>query len=1019
MRPQVLRMQAFGPYKTSETVDFTQLGANKLFLIHGETGAGKTSILDGIVFALYGHSSGGERQAAQMRCESADPALPTEVELGFALGSRTFRVVRRPKQDLASRGGDRLVTKQAYAALWETTDADPGGEGALLGAKIREVDEAVRELLGFSSEQFRQVVVLPQGKFRDLLAAGSDEREQILKQLFRTDGCADLERRLKERARDVVKQREELVIRRRTRLEAAGAGDDAELEALTCQAAASAASLKRDAGQAEKLAQGAAKALTEAEAAAEAARAVVEAEAALEALKAQQPRIDGLKAAAERARAAEKVAPHAAALAGAVEQLGEAKRVLEVAGEAQTQAVAAEKTAARALRDQVRLAPQRDAAAEQVRSLTAMGQRVAEWAAAEGARAEADRIRAAHAEELDNAQAGLAAAKEALEEARERVGKASAASAGLESAQQRLAQAGTLAEQCARRDRAAIALERVSAAREVAAALYGEAKVAFAVESAGHAALEASWRAGRAAALAGSLVEGEACPVCGSTTHPAPARGADEVDDAALDEARARLEVARRRQDAARDKLSEAEAAVATARGELSALRDAVPEGLTTVQAGADVEACEAAAVALAEAAAAVAEPDETMAAARESVVAAEKRLTTAQTADRDAASDLAAKRARAGELASGIPEELRAPAALARALETARSASTTLEGELKAAQEASAAAREHKVAADGGATAAEKATVGAKRREAESRKAFGAALGQHGFGSAEAYEAAVIAEDALVESEAAVTAQRDALNEAKGRQKQAHASVREHPLQGDVAEIRERSESLSQASREARRLQNDADNRSTSLAAVRKALDELDEQFEAVAASYAVVGKLAEVAAGQSDGAKVSFQRWVLGRYLDDVLLAASRRLVTMSRERYRLQRQREATDLRRPSGLELAVFDSWSNRARPALTLSGGESFLAALSLALGLAETVQEQSGATPLETIFVDEGFGALDQSALDQAMDALMELKDSGRLVGVITHVPELRQVIDARLEVRGGPGGSSTKFYVP
>jgi len=145
----------------------------------------------------------------------------------------------------------------------------------------------------------------------------------------------------------------------------------------------------------------------------------------------------------------------------------------------------------------------------------------------------------------------------------------------------------------------------------------------------------------------------------------------------------------------------------------------------------------------------------------------------------------------------------------------------------------------------------------------------------------------------------------------------------------------------------------------------------------------------------------------------------ASSRRLVTMSSDRYRLQRQKEASDLRRPSGLELAVFDGWSNRARPAITLSGGESFLAALSLALGLAETVQEQSGATPLETIFVDEGFGALDQNALEQAMDALTELKDSGRLVGVITHVPELRQVIDARLEVRGGPGGSSTQFFVP
>jgi len=351
--------------------------------------------------------------------------------------------------------------------------------------------------------------------------------------------------------------------------------------------------------------------------------------------------------------------------------------------------------------------------------------------------------------------------------------------------------------------------------------------------------------------------------------------------------------------------------------------------------------------------------------------------------------------------------------------LDEAQTTSRRLEGELKAAQDESITARENKVAAEGGAKAAAGTEVAAKRRVTTARKSFSAALGQHGFETAEAYEAAVIPEEDLLEAEDQVTTHRDALNGAKGQLKQARASVKEHPVQGDVDSFRERSLVAAAESREAQRLQNDADNRLASLKDARGALDELDEQFEEVTASYAIIGKLAEVAAGQSDGAKVSFQRWVLGRYLDDVLLAASRRLVTMSSDRYRLQRQKEASDLRRPSGLELAVFDGWSNRARPAITLSGGESFLAALSLALGLAETVQEQSGATPLETIFVDEGFGALDQNALEQAMDALTELKDSGRLVGVITHVPELRQVIDARLEVRGGPGGSSTQFFVP
>ena len=162
-----------------------------------------------------------------------------------------------------------------------------------------------------------------------------------------------------------------------------------------------------------------------------------------------------------------------------------------------------------------------------------------------------------------------------------------------------------------------------------------------------------------------------------------------------------------------------------------------------------------------------------------------------------------------------------------------------------------------------------------------------------------------------------------------------------------------------------------------------------------------------------------MSFQRWVLGVYLDEVLLVASRKLFAMSEGRYQLQRQREVAGRGRASGLDLAVFDEFSGTSRPAVTLSGGESFLAALALALGLAETVQEHAAGVPLETIFVDEGFGALDSDSLELAIDALMELQLGGRLVGVISHVPELRQVIPARLEVRGGSGGSSTRFVVP
>jgi exonuclease SbcC len=593
------------------------------------------------------------------------------------------------------------------------------------------------------------------------------------------------------------------------------------------------------------------------------------------------------------------------------------------------------------------------------------------------------------------------------------------AASGLKSADQELERARRLADQCAGRDAAYEALRRALLVHAGATGALAQAQAAFDGLDTEHGELESSWRAGRAAMLARNLVEGRPCPVCGSAEHPAPARVADEVDDAMLDAARERLEAARARRDEHREALARAEAAVEKARGTQAALQDMIPRDLTTAQAETAAQACASSCRALAETAEAVPDPDGLVAGAKQALAAAETDLAAAREAERNKSNDLAGKAARAAELAGAIPEELREPDALEAAVAAAESVVRALEQAFEVARAEAKSADEGRIAAARDAKAAEEALTKAKTAAAKSQMFLSEALQEHRFDDIETYAAALMPEQDLVEAETRVAAHRDAMNEARGCLRQALESVREHPPAGDLAALRELSEVAAAELRETQKRQNEAQGRLASLRDLRQALDELDRRSGDVAASYAIVGKLAEVANGQAYGAKVSFQRWVLGAYLDEVLAAATERLVKMSRGRFRLERQREASDLRRPSGLDLAVFDAWSNRSRPAVTLSGGESFLAALSLALGLAETVQEQSGGTPLETIFVDEGFGALDQDALDLAMEALMQLKDTGRLVGVISHVPELRQVIDARLEVCGGPGGSSTRFIIP
>ncbi|MFN8924486.1 MAG: SbcC/MukB-like Walker B domain-containing protein, partial [Rhodospirillales bacterium] len=208
------------------------------------------------------------------------------------------------------------------------------------------------------------------------------------------------------------------------------------------------------------------------------------------------------------------------------------------------------------------------------------------------------------------------------------------------------------------------------------------------------------------------------------------------------------------------------------------------------------------------------------------------------------------------------------------------------------------------------------------------------------------------------------------------------------------------------------------AEERERQLARLSVALAEVAAARDAAEARWSTVQRLSDVAAGEN-GFKLSFQRWVLGALLDDVLLSANRRLQVMSRGRYLLRRAEDAEDRRRKAGLDLDVLDSHTDRPRSVRTLSGGEGFLAALSLALGVVDVVQAYAGGIRVDTLFIDEGFGSLDPEALDAALQSLLDLQSTGRLVGVISHVAELKDRIPARLDVVKATGGSRVEMAVP
>lgn len=224
MKPIKLTMQAFGPFAKTETIDFEKLGSNALFLINGPTGSGKTSILDAICFALYGETTSNERQGIQMRCDSASPQLLTEVILDFSLHGKVYRVTRAPEQEAPKARGEGLTVRKHTASLYELGETEK-----LITSKTTQVKTEITNIIGLNETQFRQVMVLPQGKFRELLLATSKEREEIFGQLFETDIYKKIEYALKDKASSISKAKDEFDNQIRGALQVAGVTSEAEL----------------------------------------------------------------------------------------------------------------------------------------------------------------------------------------------------------------------------------------------------------------------------------------------------------------------------------------------------------------------------------------------------------------------------------------------------------------------------------------------------------------------------------------------------------------------------------------------------------------------------------------------------------------------------------------------------------------------------------------------------------------------------------------------------------------------
>ncbi|MFJ5229683.1 AAA family ATPase [Kitasatospora sp. NPDC088391] len=1016
MRLHQLTVTAFGPFAGTERVDFDRLSASGLFLLRGATGAGKSSVLDAVCYALYGELPGTRRNNG-VRSDHAEPGVRTEVVLEATLGGRRLEITRSPEQSRPKKRGSGYTVDKAQTLLREwAADAGAGAPGWVgVSRSHQEAGEELTRLIGMSREQFCQVVLLPQGDFARFLRADSKQRADLLGRLFDTSRFEQLERWTAERRlrqehrvqagrqqlRDLAARAEEAAGPLAADPAAHRPDEDAEVGAVLGWAA-----MLRSAAAERATATGLA--LATAEDAHAAARQRADAEGALadrqqrhRTAREDERRLAGVagQAAADRDRLTSALAAEALAPLRSLHRDATAAHTAAAAEESARRTALATRLAhapwapalladALARADAPRLTPSSPPA---VLAAAEDGLR-AELAGLEAARADEERHRRLTVERADlvaeqrraddlaeESQDWLSGFEEQLKQVHAELDAARDARALLDRLDGQHRELTTRQEAAHRRERLLVEL----------AAAEDECRVRTdAALSARARTLDLQERrlAGMAAELASQLADGAPCRVCGSAEHPAPARP-DAEPVTAADEQRARAAQ------------QQAETELDTAKGRSGRLR-------------ADLAAAETATGgrSVAELASAAAELAEQR---REALHTAERLVPLGQQVERLECEREARRERlrRAGERGAVLADRL---GTLAVELDT-------LAGRVAAARgdAPSVAVRGAAVAELAGAVtavlAAARTGAGAADQLARATEALARSARDAGFADPAALAAAVLPP---YEREALRRRFEDldaALERNRARLADPELLAAAGLPPADAGSARAAEQRATAVLRAADATHRTAVDRVDALARIGRELAALATALAPVLDAYARVSRLAALLAGApaENALRMRLESYVLAARLEQVAAAASRRLLKMSGGRYTLVHSDGLVAGTRRSGLSLHVVDAWTGRERDTATLSGGESFFASLALALGLADVVTDEAGGMPLDTLFIDEGFGTLDENALEEVMDVLDSLREHDRAVGIVSHVPDLRTRVPTQLLVRKHRNGST------
>ena len=945
MRPLKLTMSAFGPYAGSIEVDFTSLGERGLYLITGDTGAGKTTIFDAITFALYGEASGEIREASMLRSNYADEKTPTFVELSFVLGGKEYRVRRNPEYNRPKARGEGFTLQKSDAEL-----TLPDGK---IITRQKDVNQQIVEILGIDRSQFTRIAMIAQGDFRKLLFASTEERKKIFQKLFHTHLYQSLQEELKRISAQMRKE-----------FEKASASLDQYAEGILC-------------GEEDLLQDQVQKArehqipVTKI---AELLKQLIDSDRMSE---------SGLER--QEKDLSEKISSSDKTLTVAAEQKKQKASLASAKAQQQHEidrASACQEALKKAKLQQPKIEELTQKAADlkaQILEYERLDELISEVTEVSRKTSDNQRDLKYKSEKLESLQITLQAQKQelgSLQDAGEQEAKLRAQRdkmqqrvEDLDGLQMELAHLHQIDKKLSRAQQEYRAIQETA---EKSQASYDHMRKAYLDEQAG--------------ILAQDLIDGQACPVCGATHHPHPANISTEAPT------KEQLEQAEELADQSAKKAGDASRKAGELRGRLEGqeqlvmkmaselLGDGCYDSMDTgLAVGNDFKEIAGSGIC-------AASDFSNFSNIQEMLEARQQETKAALEALQEELKETAKRRKRRDELGLQIPEMETKIGQTEAALQELKAAGASLTARQEAAEKQRDVLQEKLAYPDKSEAEA------AIRNLVKEQKALADDIAG--------------AEEACHESEKTLAALEATIAEAQ-RQLAEHDDV-------DFETEEKRRKSLADEMQVISSRRQEIHARVAANQTTLEKIKERQAQLEEVETRWRWIKALADTAGGTLAGKeKIMLETYVQMAYFDRIIARANVRFLVMSGGQYELRRRREAENNRSQSGLELDVVDHYNGSQRSVKTLSGGESFKASLSLALGLSDEIQASAGGIRLDTMFVDEGFGSLDEESLAQAMESLAGLADGNRLVGIISHVPELKQRIEKQILVRKDRSGGS------